>query len=274
MAGRTGRMPGRVLGSRPAQYLGRLAYPGFGWLAVGLGAVAVTDRPTPFYAHQALVGGALAAAIVTKAAFDAWSQKRGGIRPRHSYVIAGGATLALGGLLAVPTTDPGPRTVGTAELVSAVRTAPMPEPNPAATPAELPGGSSCWAVEPLLTPASCTFGDAAARTTVALVGDTRAGNWLPALQLLALAKHWRITTFFAHDCALAPRTLAVAPHPSEAACTSWARHTTDAIGAGHFGLVLLDASSGGDGSAAARLLDHDGTKVIPLTAAGTLPALD
>jgi hypothetical protein len=48
---------------------------------------------------------------------------------------------------------------------------------------------------------ACEFGD---RTdpvrTVALVGDSKAGQWLPALEVIAAKRHWRIVTYLRSRC--------------------------------------------------------------------------
>jgi peptidoglycan/LPS O-acetylase OafA/YrhL len=52
-----------------------------------------------------------------------------------------------------------------------------------------------------VTPKVCGYGDTTApRLTVALVGDSIAGNWFPALDELALRYHWRLVTDLHATC--------------------------------------------------------------------------
>jgi len=47
----------------------------------------------------------------------------------------------------------------------------------------------------------CTFGDTAhPARTVALVGDSIAGNWFPALNVIALQQHWKLVTELHGNC--------------------------------------------------------------------------
>ena len=59
----------------------------------------------------------------------------------------------------------------------------------------------------------CHFGDPTASVDVALVGNSHATQWLPALQRIAMAEHFRVTTYlsekcFATDTAIRPSGLA------------------------------------------------------------------
>jgi hypothetical protein len=49
-------------------------------------------------------------------------------------------------------------------------------------------------------PPACVFGDSSGGRTVALVGDSHASQWFPALQLIATQQHWRLVTFTKLSC--------------------------------------------------------------------------
>jgi plasmid stabilization system protein ParE len=49
-------------------------------------------------------------------------------------------------------------------------------------------------------PPDCVYGDATAPFTVALVGDSHAAQWFPALARVAGQRHWRIVTFVKVAC--------------------------------------------------------------------------
>lgn len=69
-------------------------------------------------------------------------------------------------------------------------------------------------------PVACTFGDPGGTTTVALVGDSKAMQWLPALQEAAATRGWRIVTWGKSSCAFAvsPATEADTAYPE---CDAW-----------------------------------------------------
>ncbi|HET9021236.1 MAG TPA: acyltransferase family protein [Ornithinibacter sp.] len=52
-------------------------------------------------------------------------------------------------------------------------------------------------------PVACTFGDPRGTTTVALVGDSKAMQWLPALEEAGRTRGWRIVTWGKSSCAFA-----------------------------------------------------------------------
>ncbi|MGP5720613.1 acyltransferase family protein [Glutamicibacter arilaitensis] len=56
----------------------------------------------------------------------------------------------------------------------------------------------CWSGEPFENKPTCTYGSG--KTKVALAGNSHAGHWLPALQQIAEAKDWTITTYLVSRC--------------------------------------------------------------------------
>ena len=49
-------------------------------------------------------------------------------------------------------------------------------------------------------PPDCVYGDKAGDLTVALVGDSHAMNWFPALERVAIRRHWRLVPFTKYSC--------------------------------------------------------------------------
>jgi hypothetical protein len=249
-------------------YLGRLVFPALGFLALLVGIPALVDRGLPTGLRAGLALASLLPAILTMRQFDAWTRRRSPLRPGGSYVIATGATLGLGALVLAPAGLPVPPGEA-AEMVSAVRTAPLTQSTDAlpTDPAALPGGTRCWALAPQFQGTSCTFGEAASNVSVALVGGAHAAQWLPALELLALGKHWRVDSFLAQGC---PQSGA-----APAACESWVHRTTAAVAAGDYTLVMLtDSSTAADDGY--RLMADDlrraGKKVLTVADAAALSA--
>ena len=52
-------------------------------------------------------------------------------------------------------------------------------------------------------PTTCEYGAADARTTIAVVGDSKAAQWVPAFQVLAQQNDWRIVTYTKSACQFA-----------------------------------------------------------------------
>jgi peptidoglycan/LPS O-acetylase OafA/YrhL len=66
----------------------------------------------------------------------------------------------------------------------------------------------------------CIFGDPAGSVTVALVGDSRAAQWSPALQAVAGQQHWRLITITKAGCPLADVEIAKGPAGQKRVYTS------------------------------------------------------
>ncbi|MEO8570069.1 MAG: acyltransferase family protein [Chloroflexota bacterium] len=62
-------------------------------------------------------------------------------------------------------------------------------------------GDGCLAFEDVTDPANCVYGDKSSKFTVALVGDSHAAQWFPALERLAKHEGWEIVTFVKVSCA-------------------------------------------------------------------------
>lgn len=52
-------------------------------------------------------------------------------------------------------------------------------------------------------PRQCVFGDPASHTTIVLFGDSKAGQWFPALERLAVAHRWRLVSITKSACTVA-----------------------------------------------------------------------
>ena len=125
----------------------------------------------------------------------------------------------------------------------------------------------------------CTYGDSAGETTVALVGDSKMDQWLPAFQLLAAQNDWKLVVAFKGACAF---TASVAirgtdpnkPYPD---CDQWNKALLDRLVAERPDYVItsqgsaLAADSNGRASVDAMVagmrsvwstLDSVGVKVV------------
>ncbi len=71
-------------------------------------------------------------------------------------------------------------------------------------------------------PRSCTYGNQSASFTIALVGDSHAAQWAPALQAIATAKGWQLVTYTKSACPFLSAEVANGDRPYTS-CTSWNR---------------------------------------------------
>ena len=108
---------------------------------------------------------------------------------------------------------------GRAAHVPAVRVLPPPE----QISQSLYRRAGCLDDIPAAAPKECVFGDTANPVlTVALVGDSAAGQWFDAVAAIAVRRHWRLVTELHSSC---PWTAAVMLNPSGigtfTACHAW-----------------------------------------------------
>lgn len=91
---------------------------------------------------------------------------------------------------------------------------------------------------------SCTYGDPASKTRVALVGDSHAAQWEPTLRVLAEQNGWRLETYTKSACLFADVTVwninRDGPYTS---CTDWTSRVVAAI-AGDPPAVVVVSTSG------------------------------
>jgi peptidoglycan/LPS O-acetylase OafA/YrhL len=113
------------------------------------------------------------------------------------------ATLYITGEPAPFTGALGPNYPGAAALVGAAKNVPaepiLPPPN--AISQSLYRTAGCLDDIPVSTPHECVFGDTKNPVlTVALVGDSAAGEWFDALNAIAVQRHWKLVTELHSSC--------------------------------------------------------------------------
>lgn len=83
----------------------------------------------------------------------------------------------------------------------------------------------CSSDEPAFPELTCQFGDPRGTVDVALVGNSHAGHWLPALEQIAKTRPWRITTYLASKCTAADLAQEFEVKGAASGCTAWIRKT-------------------------------------------------
>ncbi len=93
-----------------------------------------------------------------------------------------------------PTTDPAGKAV--AQISGGIT------PDPLRAPEDVPDlyAQGCQVEVESAEPTSCHYGSPDAATTIAVVGDSKAAQWVPAFQLLAKKHDWQIETYTKSAC--------------------------------------------------------------------------
>ena len=118
---------------------------------------------------------------------------------------------------------------------------------------------------------ACTFGDPAGAVTVALVGDSKAMQWLPALEEAASTRGWRVVTYGKSACAFsdAPAAKAGAAYPE---CDAWNGAVVGALRADPPDVVVTSGTAvsawAGGGTARQPLVDGYASRWSSLADAG------
>lgn len=94
----------------------------------------------------------------------------------------------------------------------------------------------CWSGEPFDEKPTCTYGKG--RTKVALVGNSHAGHWLPALQQMADAKGWTITTYLVSRCNPTDAMLKFDADVKSIGCHEYGKWVQEQTGRGQYDLII------------------------------------
>ncbi|MGH3468118.1 MAG: acyltransferase family protein [Thermocrispum sp.] len=79
----------------------------------------------------------------------------------------------------------------------------------------------CQVEEDAAEPVSCDFGDLGSETTLALVGDSKALQWISALDAIGEERGWRIRTFTKSACSFTSATVTSVGGGVYTSCTAW-----------------------------------------------------
>ncbi|WP_234401756.1 acyltransferase family protein [Thermobifida halotolerans] len=237
----TGRYSaGRLLSTGPARFVGDISYALYLWhwpiIVITLGMSNTTEL-SPL-AATLVAALSLLLAWATKIVLEDPVRERGLLNTGRSALA-----FALSGVLVVagagwglqahvqqvratefdPEVHVGPQALDAFEAEPDELTAP-PYPSVLTAEDDLPDlyDDGCQSTEADTYPSPCVYGPADAETAVAIVGDSHAAHWSPALQEVADERGWRLYTFTKSSCAFTA-TLLVRPGEDEpyTQCQEW-----------------------------------------------------
>ncbi|HEY0938038.1 MAG TPA: acyltransferase family protein [Trebonia sp.] len=232
-AGRFG--PHRLTSLRPLVFTGGISYSLYlwHWPVIVLWA-AGSGHPVSAISGPVIAAVSVLLAWLTKV----WVEDRVRTAPLLSGHAWRSVSVALGAAVPVALasvfilTRPGPVTgnlgpdyPGAAALASeASKVEPAPE-MPTPTTIRLPEywQQGCLAAESASVPTQCVYGDTSHPVlTVALVGDSIAGNWFTPLEQIARQRHWKLVTDLHSVCPLSA-TMMIEPKTGGpyTACHTW-----------------------------------------------------
>ena len=213
------RGPVAILGTRPFQWVGDLSYSLYlwHWPMIVIAAARFGELSVP--------QGLLVAAASVVPAWITFKIIENPLRYARAISKSPRLALSLGGnftlvgvcaglalfMVATNTTNEVVRYApGAAVLLGQTdRGGPVPEsydfitPDPLRAGDDLPDTTADDCFQQMVEPdlIYCTYGRPNGRTTVALVGDSKADQWLPAFQLLAEQNDWKVVVAFKGACA-------------------------------------------------------------------------
>ncbi|WP_345555465.1 acyltransferase family protein, partial [Streptomonospora halophila] len=281
-----------LLAGRPARFGGDLSYSLYLWhWPVIVFALVMTGSSElePLYAGLAAVVSVLLAWATKVAVEDPvrrWGLLRSG---RHAAAFAVAAAVVVGLIGAGqaarytwlqntefdPVQHVGPAALGTSEPAGS-GDAPL-YPSPVAAGDDLPDvWARCQADPGAVKLQSCVYGPQDADTTVALVGDSHAAQWAPALRRIAEERDWRLHVYAKSSCSFTLTTLG-RDGKAYSECTEWNEALFDEL-TGEVGPDILFTTSSANNEAASAATQSEGAVDIaagmnrlwgPLEDAGT-----
>ena len=261
--------PLTVLGLRPVRWLGDVSYSVYLWHAPLIVLVPfLTAEHLDAVDDVAIIVATLVLAGLTKTLIEDPFRRPGWGTPLYKpYLLAAGGMAVVVALAQLQTVDVQHRQdEATSAVAKAIAThapcfgaaalaapsgacpvdnaAPLlPPPIEAATDKsdayEKHGSGDCFAAQPAYHFETCHFGDPSAPTKVALVGNSHAGQWLPALEAVAKQEHWQITTYLASQCAFAQTAQHFNTAAASRACLNWVNAAESKLVNGSFNLVVM-----------------------------------
>ncbi|TDE15922.1 acyltransferase family protein [Jiangella asiatica] len=103
-------------------------------------------------------------------------------------------------------------------------------PDPLLAPEDVPSAydEGCQVAQDSDEPASCVYGDPDGDVTIALVGDSKALQWITALDTIGQDNGWRVITYTKSTCSFTAATLSSRGEPFES-CSAWNEAVMDEL---------------------------------------------
>ncbi len=220
--------PVRLLGTRALVWVGGLSYSIYlwHWPAIVLGewtVLRVTGERAPQWLPLTLAVASVLPAWLSWRYLESPIHHGAWLRDRPRALLAAGLGISAVGVLAAlpllplrspfvteppggrmpPLTALGAATVTRGEPVAGTDDPGWVTPDPLTAGEDRPEADvdRCQVPESATDPVPCTFGDPEATVTIALVGDSKAMQWLPALEEAGRERGWRIVTYGKSSCA-------------------------------------------------------------------------
>jgi peptidoglycan/LPS O-acetylase OafA/YrhL len=257
------------LGLRPVQWLGDVSYSVYLWHAPLIVLIPfATGKPRDTLDDLVIIGVTLVLAGLTKPLVEDPFRRPGWARPLYKpYALAVAGMIVVVSAAQLQMSEVHHRQVqaatavqhalaahapcfGAAALAAPAGACPADRAGPL-TPApieaaldksdayEKHGSGDCFAAQPSYTLQTCHFGERSSPIKVALVGNSHAGQWLPALEAAATKGRWQITTYLASRCAFAETAQTFDTQAETRACSAWVKATEAKLLHGQFNVVVM-----------------------------------
>ncbi|MEO7754758.1 MAG: acyltransferase family protein [Terracoccus sp.] len=96
----------------------------------------------------------------------------------------------------------------------------------------------CWEDPPFPGTTSCSYGDPASPISIALVGNSHAGQWFAAVEAIAAERGAHVTTFVATGCTLTTERLSWETPAQADGCRDWGRRVLAETSSDRYDLII------------------------------------
>ena len=254
--------PTGALGIRPVQWVGDASYSIYlwHWPLIALVPLLGNERMGWIDAVLIIVGALILSALSKNFIEDRFRQASMLRLPSRSFAM-GASSMALVAIMAlVPVFIVGQQEKDSQQQVASARTSTDPclgaraLDRPASACPDVPRDElvpkpavagddkaqlypdDCWEESPFPGLRKCVYGKG--ERNIAVVGNSHAGQWMPALRKLGAEEGFRITTYVASSCAPIDAELDFSAE-KRAGCRDWAQRAVKATAGDQFDLVIV-----------------------------------